>query len=79
MKVVKLFLLLLITSSISVYSQGGPDPCPCDPTDPDFASCLALYPECDENIPVTNELYLIISAGIVYAGYLKFRSKKSFV
>jgi hypothetical protein len=79
MKFIKFFLLLFLTANLYVFSQEGPDPCPCDPTDPLFGQCLLDNPQCNEEIPVSNELYLIIATGIVYAGYLKFRRKESFV
>lgn len=67
----KTFILFLLIQQFFMFGQ-GPDPCPCDPTEGEAAyeACLLLHPECNEEIPVDEYMYVLAGAGMLYASFL---------
>lgn len=78
MKLKSLFIVLVTVFSTISYGQ-GPDPCPCDPTEGEeaYEACLAAHPECDEEIPIDGQAYLLGGIGLLYAVYLGAKRKVS--
>ncbi|HTF82196.1 MAG TPA: hypothetical protein VL947_10735 [Cytophagales bacterium] len=79
MKLKNVLVFLMMSLCVVSYGQGGPDPCPCDPTEGEAAylACLAAHPECDEDIPVDSHAYILAIAGIFYATYTFLPRKRS--
>jgi hypothetical protein len=77
MKLKKLLFVLFTLFCVSIYGQPQFD-CPCsDPGAPDYMDCLALFwYECEEGIPVSDNILVLCMVGVVYAGYLYVKKNK---